>query len=53
LLRKYGVQLVIVGELERLFGTAEGIAKIAHMGLEEIYNAGGVQIYRVPEGETP
>ncbi len=48
LLAKYGVKLVVVGELERLFGTPEGIAKFASMGLEKIYDAEGVTIYRVP-----
>ncbi len=48
LMNRYGVRLVVVGELERLFGTPEGIEKFAHMGLEKIYDQENVAIYRVP-----
>lgn len=48
LMDKFGVRLVVVGELERLFGTPEGIAKFEHMGLEKLYDEADVQIYRVP-----
>ncbi|MBS0659045.1 MAG: glycosyltransferase family 39 protein [Verrucomicrobia bacterium] len=52
LLDKFEVQYLVVGELERLFGTPEGIAKFEQMGLEKVYDAEGVQIYRVRRGNT-
>ncbi len=41
-------RLVVVGELERIYAPAEGLAKFDKMGLEKIYDAEGVAIYRVP-----
>ncbi len=49
LMASYGVSLVVVGELERIYGTPEGLGKFPRMGLAKIYDAEGVQIYRVPE----
>ena len=48
LLNRYGVQLIVVGEVERIFAPAEGLAKFDQMGLEKIYDIEGVAIYRVP-----
>ena len=48
LLDRYNVQLVVVGELERIYAPAEGLEKFDHMGLTKIYDAEGVAIYRVP-----
>lgn len=47
LMDKYEVKYLVVGELERLFGTPEGIAKFESMGMEKVYDVEGVQIYRV------
>lgn len=49
LINFYGVNLIIIGELERIFGTPEGIAKFDHMGFTKIYNHMGVTIYKVPQ----
>jgi uncharacterized membrane protein len=48
LIERYGVQLIVIGELERIYAPAAGLAKFEKMGLEKIYNAEGVAIYRVP-----
>jgi len=53
LLKKYGVQLIIVGELERIYGTPEGIAKFERMGLTKLYDQDNVRIYRVPAPPSP
>jgi YYY domain-containing protein len=47
-LRKYQVQYVVVGGLERKYYPAVGLAKFASMpGLQLAYDADGVQIYQV------
>ena len=46
LIAKYGIQLVIVGELERIYGTSEGLQKFSRMGFAKIYDQEDVQIYR-------
>jgi YYY domain-containing protein len=48
LLDRYQVGLVVVGELERIYAPAEGLAKFDKMGLQKIYDVEGVAIYRVP-----
>ena len=52
-LRKYGVSYVYVGELERLYYAAEGLATLAAMAqqgtLTTAYEGEGVTIYRVGE----
>ncbi len=48
MMRRYEVGLVVVGELERRFGTPEGCAKFARMGLERLYDSEGVTVWRVP-----
>ncbi len=48
LIDRYNVGLVVVGALERIYAPAEGLAKFDKMGLEKIYDAEGVAIYRVP-----
>jgi len=48
LLDKYNVGLVVIGELERIYAPAEGLAKFDKMGLQKIYDVEGVAIYRVP-----
>ncbi|OAI42861.1 hypothetical protein AYO41_03345 [Verrucomicrobia bacterium SCGC AG-212-E04] len=48
LIDRYGVQLIVVGELERIYAPPEGLEKFDRMGLEKIYDAEGVAIYRVP-----
>ncbi len=48
LMDQYNVGLVVVGELERIYAPAEGLVKFDKMGLEKIYDAEGVAIYRVP-----
>ena len=48
LLDQYGVQLIVVGDLERIYAPADGLAKFSRMGLRKIYDAEGVAIYRVP-----
>lgn len=48
LLEKYGVSLIVVGALERIYGTPEGLEKFSTMaGIESIYARDGVTIYRV------
>jgi uncharacterized membrane protein len=50
LLRQYHVEYVVVGELERLYYRASGIAKFDAMqsrGLELVYENPGARIYRV------
>lgn len=54
LLAKYGVRLIVVGELERLHAPAEGLEKFARLGLAKIYDRENVQIYEVPApADTP
>jgi YYY domain-containing protein len=51
-LRRYGVEYVYVGELERALYDPAGLAKfdaLAQQGaLEKVYDRGGVAVYRVP-----
>jgi YYY domain-containing protein len=47
LLKKYNVGLIVVGPLERAYGTPEGLDKFSQMGLEVIYDNGGVVLYKV------
>jgi YYY domain-containing protein len=50
LLRKYGVEYIVVGGLERAYYPPAGLAKFEAMvgnGLEVAYRDGGVTIYRV------
>lgn len=47
LMAKYGVRLLIVGELERIYGTPEGIEKFSQMGFTTVYDSDGVRIYRL------
>ena len=53
LLHKYGVQYVIVGPLERLYYTLEGLAKFDRMeadgALQVVYRSEGVTIYTVAD----
>lgn len=52
---RYNVSYIYVGALERLYYDAAGIAKFGEMAqaglLEPVYDAAGVQIYRVVRGE--
>ncbi len=48
LIDRYGVQLIVIGELERIYAPPEGLEKFSKMGLTKIYDAEGVAIYRVP-----
>ena len=52
LMNKYGVRLVVVGELERVLGSPEGIAKFEAMGLSKLYDEEGVRIYEVPVNDS-
>lgn len=45
LLIKYGIDLIVVGYLERIYGTTEGLDKFNEMGLHKIYEIDGVIIY--------
>jgi uncharacterized membrane protein len=50
ILRKYGVQLVVVGGLERAYYPAAGLAKFDRMvgtDLQVVYSEGSVTIYQV------
>ena len=47
LIARYGVSLVIVGRLERIYGTPDGIEKFSRLGFQKIYDIDDVQIYRV------
>ncbi|HEV2122285.1 MAG TPA: DUF2298 domain-containing protein, partial [Chloroflexota bacterium] len=49
LLEKYGVRYIFVGDLERAYYTASGIAKFDQMSdlLRPVYQQGGVTIYEV------
>jgi len=49
LLDKYGVRYVYVGELERAYYSAAGLAKFEQMSvsLRPVYQADGVTIYQV------
>jgi len=50
ILQRYDVHYVYVGELERRYYNREGLAKIPGLtGLKRVYDAAGVQIYRVDE----
>ena len=49
LMAKYGVHLVVVGKLERIYGTPEGVEKFSRMGLKKIYDRDEVQIYETPD----
>jgi uncharacterized membrane protein len=57
ILQKYDVGYIYVGQLERVYYTAEGIAKFEQMAaqgeLERVYQANGVVIYHVlPQREV-
>ena len=48
LMRKYGVEYVYVGRLERLYYPAHGLAKFDEaMALEQVYRTDQVRIYRL------
>ena len=50
MLDRYGVELIYVGELERAYFPASGLAKFEALngrGLEVIYENSDVRIYRV------
>jgi uncharacterized membrane protein len=52
LMRKYGVEYVYVGQLERLYYLEEGLRKFDEgLDLEEVYRNEQVRIYRVPDGQ--
>ncbi len=48
LIDKYGIGLVVVGELERAFAPEPAVDKFARLGLIQIYRAEGTAIYQVP-----
>ncbi|MBI4212815.1 MAG: glycosyltransferase family 39 protein [Chloroflexi bacterium] len=50
ILRRYRVELVYIGGLEKVFYSAEGLAKFEQLvgrGLQRVYQQGGVTIYQV------
>ena len=55
-LDKYGIAYIIVGDLERVFYDAAGIAKFEAMAaagaLDLVYDRDGALIYRVVAGGT-
>lgn len=53
LIDRYGIGLVVVGELERAFAPEASLAKFPRLGLERIYDADGTAIYRVPWAAPP
>lgn len=54
LMAKYGVRLVYVGDLERAYYPASGLAKFDRMdGLSVVYRQEGVTIYEVARGGSP
>lgn len=48
LIDKYGIGLVVAGDLERAFAPEADPDKFTRIGLEQIYNAEGTAIYRTP-----
>jgi uncharacterized membrane protein len=55
LMRRYGVEYVYVGQLERLYYPGDGLDKFADDGLDgrldEVYRNDQVRIYHVPVGQ--
>ena len=53
ILQKYGVDYIYVGELERVYYSAEGLAKFEQMVkanlLQTVYRQNGVTIYKVSD----
>ncbi|MBC7226851.1 MAG: hypothetical protein H5T61_06410 [Thermoflexales bacterium] len=47
LLKRYGIQYVYVGPVERSRYSPEGLEKFAQIG-EVVYDAGGVRVFRIP-----
>lgn len=47
LLKRYGIQYVYVGPLERSRYPSEGLEKFAKIG-QTVYDAGGAKIFRIP-----
>jgi YYY domain-containing protein len=48
LLTKYNVGLIVVGPLEKVYGTPDGLDKFNHMDLKVIYDRQGVVLYSSP-----
>lgn len=53
LIDKYGIGLVVVGDLERAFAPDAPMNHFARIGLEQIYDAEGTTIYRTPWVNPP
>ena len=52
-LQRYGVEYIVVGELERLYYPAPGLDKfdtMADQGVVKVYSNAQVDIYRVEDG---
>jgi len=53
-LRKYNVSFVVVGTMEQVYGTPEGLAKFGQMPeLTEVFRSGPYAIYAVDQAKLP